>query len=557
MSSKARMALIFRPSDDGDGKAWDKSRWVFWLKSRETCDDRCHAVGQNRAAWRTKPTSTSNRHKPSSLLLQYDYYYDQGDNLDFLRSNVDTTDTQLTYWPFSAGWVSDPPRTMSADLFAAFGVEDNGPPHPAQPNISRNDTSIGTRGSETNTLPQAHVSSTSSQQGRPLWGEGVNGSEVLFDAEDAKDDDDFGAFETVGDANRAAPDSTIPQQYEMHHGTTTDKHVEPQVLVPDLLDTDVHVSQSFKSGMNLSHREELQSSRALQHGQDEKVLPAWDDDWGDFERTEPEHAGGPRKNSFDPVRDDKQLTGAESISAGEDDWEPFEDDKPSQRKGGPSKASVGHLNQPHAANALLEGQSLSFERPTNIPPPSSLLQLLSSVFEELHTSHVENTISKTALAGKVLVVFRTASRIVAGRTLRWKRDTILAQNMRIGLAGTKGGMKLATVNKSESAKDERDSQEMMRDWTKHVLEFNSILAQGGFPPHRMKLTVAPSLKTLKYGSTSDASKECALCGLKRTERLPDVDVDLDDLFGEFWTEHWGHKECGEFWYSFKQLLGQR
>jgi len=141
--------------------------------------------------------------------------------------------------------------------------------------------------------------------------------------------------------------------------------------------------------------------------------------------------------------------------------------------------------------------------------------------------------------------------------MRWKRDTILAQSVRIGQAGKGGGMKLAAVNRSESTKEERDSEEMAHDWSRYLLEFNSILAQAGFPSHRMKLSASLSLKTVKHTSTSDLSKQCALCGLKRTERLSDIDVDVDDLFGEFWTEHWGHRDCCEFWYSYKDLLGHR
>jgi hypothetical protein len=55
-----------------------------------------------------------------------------------------------------------------------------------------------------------------------------------------------------------------------------------------------------------------------------------------------------------------------------------------------------------------------------------------------------------------------------------------------------------------------------------------------------------------------ASHPCALCALKRDERILRVDEgDVNDSFGEWWTEHWGHTGCRIFWERNKDLLLQR
>jgi hypothetical protein len=54
-----------------------------------------------------------------------------------------------------------------------------------------------------------------------------------------------------------------------------------------------------------------------------------------------------------------------------------------------------------------------------------------------------------------------------------------------------------------------------------------------------------------------APHACALCGLKRDERIPKIDENVEDSFGEWWTEHWGHTECRQFWEDNMGLLGQR
>jgi hypothetical protein len=43
----------------------------------------------------------------------------------------------------------------------------------------------------------------------------------------------------------------------------------------------------------------------------------------------------------------------------------------------------------------------------------------------------------------------------------------------------------------------------------------------------------------------------------RDERVANVDAHVEDSFGEWWTEHWGHLECRLFWEENQASLAQR
>lgn len=451
---------------------------------------------------------------------------------------------------------------MSADLFAAF-LADGEKPKLMTTRKPAAQTTTATPAGNLDLQPSTPVRSIPQQtiQGKaesPLWRRDTHGSDVLFDAEETELDDDFGAFETVGDSNRDEA-NLGGDLYPLHSGNTSiqaSEPPEPVSLVADLLETDDFRQQSSISRSNLP-QEGIQPARVTPRSKENSSEPSWGEEWGDFEQIQITERPNPSPVKRQGIAN-PQIS-ASTISDGPDEeWEPFEDGQPDPVQSAPPQSefsrSEGKAQQIHLSRISTPRVT---DRPTNIPPPSSLLQLLSSIFESIHKSNADKTKSKVELASKIVVVYRTASRILGGRTMRWKRDTILAQSVRIGQAGKSGGMKLASVNKSESTKEQRDSEEMIRDWSRYVHEFNSILAQADFPAYRMRLAASPALKTSKDTNTSASSKPCALCGLKRTERLSDIDVEVDDLFGEFWTEHWGHKECCEFWYLYKDLLGQR
>ena len=54
-----------------------------------------------------------------------------------------------------------------------------------------------------------------------------------------------------------------------------------------------------------------------------------------------------------------------------------------------------------------------------------------------------------------------------------------------------------------------------------------------------------------------AVKQCVVCALKRNERASKVDGEVQDVFGEYWVEHWGHKTCVAFWKGHELELRSR
>ncbi len=452
---------------------------------------------------------------------------------------------------------------MSADLFAAFMAEDEKPKRRhesiVQP-ITATTTNFhriqpSTTGRSVSKLQDQHDGPS------PPWERDNDGADVLFDADEPDFDDDFGDFETVGNSNGAGL-AIDGNKDKLLSGNISAK-VQPDVL------TKSHAARDLTGSDDIT--QPAHPIKQVFQPQDEPILltdtgtkqreleTVGDDDWGDFEQTDTQKP---------PILDDLNLGQTskpkpqmvEAVpDVPNDGWELFDEEIaiPSAPRPSPPRVAAHTAGALSLVTTSQASTPVAFERPPNIPPPSSLLQLLSIVFDVLRKAIIDGATPKNDLAAQTLIVFRAASRIAVGRNFRWKRDTILAQSVRIGQAGKSGGMKLVTVNKSEITKEDRDTEDMIEDWSKHVHEFNSIVGQAGFPPQRMKISSKASLKTLKSTSGSDSSKQCAVCGLRRSERMSDVDAHMDDLFGEFWVEHWGHKDCYDFWYSYKSLLGQR
>jgi hypothetical protein len=205
-------------------------------------------------------------------------------------------------------------------------------------------------------------------------------------------------------------------------------------------------------------------------------------------------------------------------------------------------------------------------RPTNIPPPSILLEYLLTQLTTLQkaaqTAQTQPTPQKALTATKIHNTLHTAARIIAGRTHRWKRDTLLAQSMRIGpaRAGKPGGMKLSAVNKHEDVKEEQDAVDVLALWRERASLFNSVVQAAGQKP----IPAVPDPAALRVVTVKSeqggikAGHACALCALRRDERVVRVDEEnVQDSFGEWWTEHWGHTGCKVFWEENRGLLMQR
>ena len=209
--------------------------------------------------------------------------------------------------------------------------------------------------------------------------------------------------------------------------------------------------------------------------------------------------------------------------------------------------------------------------PSNVPPPSILMSLVSSLVERLplQVESAMQNFSQTRGSDKTLEAalrkctssLRVAARITAGRKIRWKRDTHLAQSMRIGQAGK--GMKLSGVDRNELKREDREAAEFVQIWQKRLGNIRKALAMvnsqiSGSPLALPDIGEIMPIRTVKPTDGGIvAPKCCVLCGIKRDERVEKVDVDVYDAFNEWWVEHWGHSDCMTFWTEHEQYLQQR
>jgi len=213
--------------------------------------------------------------------------------------------------------------------------------------------------------------------------------------------------------------------------------------------------------------------------------------------------------------------------------------------------------------------------PINIPPPSILMSIFPQLFNEANEqlykpiSGQRPTIKARILSDpKVYEFLRgyltlaiVAARIVAGRKMRWHRDNYLAQSMSISAAGSKG-MKLAGVDKMQAAREAREADDVVSTWKGQagrlkstVASVNAAMKNNGKGLSVPEITDTIQVQTAKGVPT--ATKPCAICGLERNERLAKIDHDVEDSFGEWWADHWGHIACKRFWLQHEKTLRQR
>ncbi|ORY70117.1 uncharacterized protein BCR38DRAFT_332628 [Pseudomassariella vexata] len=282
-----------------------------------------------------------------------------------------------------------------------------------------------------------------------------------------------------------------------------------------------------------------------------------------------------------PTLDNRGSAG--STGAG-DDWGAFDDflDDPRPSKDcRDSKDADGNwdwdaddIKSPESAKSR-PSKTAARSPPTNIPPPSILLSIFPQLIGEANTFlykpvggqafPIKNRIlsdPKTIeyLRGYLLLA-TVAARIIAGRKLRWHRDKFLSQSMSISAAGSKG-MKLAGIDKTQAAREDREAADIMDIWKENIGRLRSSIAAA----NTSTKNTAPQLKipglqenmpiqTAKAVPT--APKACFICGLKRDERVLHVDHEVEDSFGEWWSDHWGHTTCKRFWLEHEVALRQR
>lgn len=277
--------------------------------------------------------------------------------------------------------------------------------------------------------------------------------------------------------------------------------------------------------------------------------------------------------AWPPVSHGKTLSIAKNS---DDDWDAW-DDTPSKTNSGKDEILKSNQAENWDWDAGDDAESTAIKGsdddppPTNVPPPSvilsafpSLLSSASVFFKPIsgHSASIKQQVLSNPraihfLQGYILLA-TTAARIIAGRKHRWHRDKILAKSMSISAAGSKG-MKLAGIDKTQSAREDREAADVVAVWREYVGRLRSAVAAAN-TESKLNLKV-PELsenmpvQTAKMVPTGP--RPCIICGLKREERVSKVDYDIEDSFGEWWVEHWGHRACKNFWVEHEQKLRQR
>ncbi|KAI4103851.1 MAG: hypothetical protein L6R37_003576 [Teloschistes peruensis] len=289
-----------------------------------------------------------------------------------------------------------------------------------------------------------------------------------------------------------------------------------------------------------------------------------DDDWGDFE------AGSEGKDNTAEAHENQTLKSETLPRQGAEDGVAV--------LGLPSPdGSLMSEPPPRKETAKL---STTGPPPSNLPPPSIQLAVVVTICQGLPTelSDTVRSMGTQAINGdygpddpliKRLETMQTqlnaATRILAGRKWRWKRDTHLAQSMKIGTAnaGRAAGMKLTGIDRSEARREDQEAAEVVRLWKQHVGNLKGQIGKINALQSHIHI-ILPDLadnlpiRTAKSGEGAlTAPKSCFLCGLKRDERVARLDVNVEDSFDEWWAEHWGHVDCIRFWERHSGSLKQR
>lgn len=385
-------------------------------------------------------------------------------------------------------------------------------------------------------------------------------ADILFDAdeydefEDADvvgswgDEDDFGDFET---SEAPIVSSKPPKPSPVHSKTVKPSPAAIPSSAVDLLGWDDPVEKTSKTAQQPGPASVVPKPKVL-----------------------------PRKA---PVTRPTAVPRQESVLSNDDAWDDFEISQPPQ----PTQPSLQTTTSEESPRITLPNDTLGDltslpitqgVAPSNIPPPSVLLSIFGPVLttlalEFLHPlstlpsaqkSHLLSTQATKTFLASYITLTHVLGHILVGRKSRWKRDKHLAQSMSIGPAtsGRSGGMKLAGLDKSEAGREDTEAQVVLSVWREQAGRLKSAVT--GASVHGVKLTV-PELGDalpVRVAKTSEgaitSTQACALCGLKREERVAKVDVAVEDSFGEFWVEGTNmHRSCLRFWELFKTRLMSR
>ncbi|KAK8055487.1 hypothetical protein PG993_000714 [Apiospora rasikravindrae] len=396
---------------------------------------------------------------------------------------------------------------------------------------------------------------------------------VLFDADDFAgdnpDDDEFGDFETVAPpaSSQAATNSVRPKKPASQMLASLSLQ-EPAPKYPQAPKSPSFQQRNPFPGLAL--RTPAPSVSASKDDPKSSPITAW------------------------PTLDNMDSAGSNKMDDGWGDWDSFDSRKPASKKPVPKKPASSKKpisKKPEKASTLSQITDASWDwdaadqtvdeprddgnqvPPSNVPPPSVLLsifpQLLGMANKSLYkpvSGQPFSTKNRIMSDPRTLEFLKgyislatVAARIIAGRKQRWHRDKFLAQSMSISAAGSKG-MKLAGIDKTQSAREDREASDVLDVWKEHVGRLRSALAAANSAVKDQQLRI-PELRenmpvqTAKGVPTS--TKACIICGLRRDERVARVDFEVEDSFGEWWAEHWGHLACKRFWLKHENALRQR
>ncbi|OBT62647.1 hypothetical protein VE03_07511 [Pseudogymnoascus sp. 23342-1-I1] len=407
---------------------------------------------------------------------------------------------------------------------------------------------------------------------------------VLFDADNVSDDDDFGDFETV----------VTPPQKQWQGGYTNDSSVlagfnnakDPLPLgsksrpLNTSLATEIPQPASLLEEIPFAGLDLKGGSTGVKKQQDLASPSAPRPDYA-LPRTGAEsfHSSFGKPDTQRESKTSMSIKSPPTIvktkpsahtSDNSWDWDAVEV-APTKETVQPAKEDSWSWDVADTHPKEDQTSSSSAPPPTNIPPPSVLLTVFPQLLDLSQSSLFQPVSSQSfSLKNRILsdpstinfirayiLLATVAGRIIAGRKYRWKRDTHLSQAMKIGpaAAGGKGGMKLVGVDKAEISREDREANEFIRTWQDQVGRLRSAVAianssirdsSGHIVVPEISGTMPVRTATAAEGAVT-APKPCFICGLKRDERISKVDVQVEDSFGEWWVEHWGHKACKNFW----------
>lgn len=410
---------------------------------------------------------------------------------------------------------------------------------------------------------------------------GSSGGEILFDADEEEDDDEFGDFESVTPSVSQPP--PLSQPLDDFFGSLTiktqpsKKPPSPTRISPNLT-TPLPYPQAPKSPSFQERNPFPKVGLATQQAK-QVIKPKLEDKpksaspltaWPSYDNKPPEAAAYLDSPAVPAVIEDMA-----------DDWGDFSDlpagspaivsTKPTSETAADAWAwdTVDKVSEPTPVETNLPP-------PTNIPPPSILLAFFPQLFDLPHSSlfkavanqpfSLKNRImsdpSTITFLRAYLLIATVAAHVLAGRKFRWKRDTHLSQGMSIGPAGGKGGMKLSGVDKAEIAREDREAAETIRVWKEQLGRLRSAVAVANTSlkdssEHLVIPEIGGSMHIKSEEGALKAPKACVICGLKREERVARVDMGVEDSFGEWWIEFWGHRLCRNFWQEYKGRLKSR